>query len=191
MGSLGRDGQLHHSCSTFGLGCSHLFRLELFKQVEEATYGTCGHNHHMSSRFAHLGLVRHRIHLDHHRIRPGHRHIHLGRHHIHQHLHQGSYGRCGQPYHTVKNVRRNSIKGKLEILPCSTPGSHQRCIHHHRHHVQHPQQRGWRSHGRCGQVDRICSKSYPLDPRGIHGLIIVSRAPINFGRRNRTHVSFA
>lgn len=92
MGSLGRDDQPHHSCSTFGLGYSHLRLLDRAKDCQGETYGTCDRIHHKSSRFVHL--VDRRIHHYHH-------HSHLGfhrirRHHIHQQP-QGSCGRCGQP----------------------------------------------------------------------------------------------
>ena len=56
-------------------------------------------------------------------------------------------------------------------IPYSTLETHHRKRTHRRLHDQLPQQRGFGSLWRCGLVDHTCSKSCPLDPQGIHGLI--------------------
>jgi hypothetical protein len=131
--------------------------LELLRMDgREEAYETCVRNHRRSSRSVHH--VRHRIH---HRSSGCHR----IRHRIHQPL--GSYERCGQSLSTVrlKNKQISLQISSLHNIPCSTPEIHRRI------HVQHhPQWEGWCSRGRCGRLDRTCSRSCPLVPRGIHGL---------------------
>lgn len=126
---------LHHSCSTFDLGCSH---------------GKDVRNHRMRSRSGFLD-GHHRIH---HRIHLGYLH-NLGFHRIHQPL--GSCGRCGQSLSTAKE-KQLAIYDKnclSSTLPCNiVVHRHLRIRHRIRHHGQHPQLVGWSSPWRCVRTYR-------------------------------------